>query len=64
MSMSTSLLLIIVGAVLRYAVTAHVSGIDLQTAGSIVIVVGIVGLVISLLFAARGWLGGPRSFAP
>jgi heme/copper-type cytochrome/quinol oxidase subunit 2 len=46
------MLLIAVGAVLRYAVTATVSGINLHTVGLILMIVGIVGLVISLLYMA------------
>jgi heme/copper-type cytochrome/quinol oxidase subunit 2 len=48
----TSILLIAVGAILKYAVTAEVSGIELETVGLILMVVGIVGLVISLLYLA------------
>jgi len=40
--------LIAVGAILRFAVTATVSGIDLQTAGVILMVAGVIGLLISL----------------
>jgi hypothetical protein len=39
-----------VGAVLRYAVTASTSGINLATVGLILIIVGIVGIVLSLLW--------------
>lgn len=48
MSIGASILLIAVGAILRYAVTAEVSGIELQTVGLILMIVGIIGLVISL----------------
>src|SRR3954471_3561039 len=48
----TSLVLIAAGAILHYAVTAHVSGIDIQTVGTILIVVGILGLILSLLYAS------------
>jgi hypothetical protein len=48
----TSILLIAVGAVLRYAVTASLSWIDIQTVGLILIIAGIVGLIISLLYMA------------
>ena len=41
-------MLIAVGAILRYAVNVSVSEIELQTVGLILIIVGIVGLVISL----------------
>jgi hypothetical protein len=48
MGIGTSLFLIAAGAILRYAVTASVSGISLATVGLILIIVGIVGLVLSL----------------
>jgi hypothetical protein len=53
MTIGTSLFLIAVGAILRYAVTAQVSGLDLRTTGVILIVVGVAGLVIGLLLLAR-----------
>lgn len=52
MSYGSSIFLIAVGAVLRYAVTATVSGVSLQTVGLILMIVGIIGLVISLLYLA------------
>lgn len=51
-----SLFLIAVGAILAWAVTATVTGIDIQVVGVILMLVGLVGLVLSLLFWA--------SFAP
>jgi heme/copper-type cytochrome/quinol oxidase subunit 2 len=48
MGIGTSIFLIAVGAILRYAVTASVSGVELQTVGLILMIVGIIGLVISL----------------
>jgi hypothetical protein len=56
MGIGTSILLIAVGAILRYAVTVTVSGIELQTVGLILMIVGIIGLVISLavLFMGNG----------
>lgn len=48
MSIGASLFLLAVGAILRYAVTASVSGIDVQTVGLILMVVGIIGLVLSI----------------
>jgi hypothetical protein len=53
MTVGTSMSLIAVGAILRYAVTTRVAGIDLRTAGVILLVVGIVGLGISLFLVAR-----------
>jgi Domain of unknown function (DUF6458) len=49
MGMGTSIFLIALGAILKFAVTATVSGVKLETVGVILMVVGIVGLVISLL---------------
>jgi len=48
MRLGSSLLLIAVGAVLRWAVTATTSGVNLRTVGVILMVVGVVGFVISL----------------
>ena len=49
-----SLFAIAVGAILRYAVTAHPDGIDLVTVGPILIVVGGIGLVVGVwLYSAR-----------
>ena len=53
MSLGTSMFLIAVGAILKFAVTATVSGIELATVGVILMVVGIVGLVVSLLVLWR-----------
>jgi hypothetical protein len=52
MGIGTSIVLIAVGAILKWGVTAHVSGISIATIGTILLVVGILGLVISLLFTA------------
>jgi hypothetical protein len=46
----TSIFLIAVGAILKYAVTADVSGVDVNTVGVILMVVGVVGLLLSLLW--------------
>jgi hypothetical protein len=50
MTVGTALLLIAVGAILRYAVTATVSGVSLATVGLILMIVGGAGLVISLFY--------------
>ncbi len=50
MTYGTSLFLIAVGAILRYAVTATVSGINLHIVGLVLMVVGVVGLLLSLLW--------------
>ena len=48
MGIGTSIFLIAVGAILRYAVNVTVEGVEIQTVGLILMIVGIVGLVISL----------------
>jgi Domain of unknown function (DUF6458) len=48
MALGTSLFLIAVGAILRYAVSDSIEGIELGTIGLILMVVGVVGMVISL----------------
>ncbi len=50
MGIGVSLVLIAVGAILTWAVTATVSGIDLNTVGIILMVVGAAGGLISLVF--------------
>jgi uncharacterized ion transporter superfamily protein YfcC len=50
MTIGSSIALIAVGAILKWAVTAHVSGIDLQTAGTILLVVGIVALILAVWY--------------
>lgn len=49
MQLGTSIFLIAVGAILKYAVTASVSGVSLSTVGVILMVVGALGLVLSIL---------------
>ena len=50
MTIGTSIVLIAVGAILKWAVTATVKGFDIQTAGTVLLVVGIVGLILSLVY--------------
>lgn len=50
MPLGTSIFLLAVGAILRYAVTATVSGISITTVGLILMIVGALGLVLSLLY--------------
>jgi hypothetical protein len=50
MGISLSIFLIAVGAILAWAVNAEVSGIDLQVAGIILVIVGAIGFVASLVF--------------
>ena len=59
MGLGVSLFLIAVGAILTLAVNATVSGLDINTIGVILMVVGAVGLLLSLIFwSSWGGLGG------
>ena len=49
MGIGASLLLVAIGAILLWAVSATVAGISINTVGIILIVVGVVGLVATLL---------------
>src|SRR5436189_3790373 len=60
MGLPVSLLLIAVGAILTWAVNADTNGIDLNTVGVILMIVGVVGLVLTLLFWRSWW--GPNYF--
>jgi len=51
-----SMLLIAAGAILAFAVNAEVSGVDVQTIGWILLVVGIIGAVLSMIFWSS-WAG-------
>jgi len=50
MGIGVSLILIAVGAVLTWAVEASVSGVDINAVGVILMIVGAVGLLLSLMF--------------
>jgi hypothetical protein len=50
MALGTSLFLIAVGAVLRFAVNVSTQGFNVHTVGVILMIVGGVGLLISLLW--------------
>ena len=59
MGISVSILLIAVGAILTWAVTAEAEGIDVNTVGVILLIVGILGLVLSMIFWSS-WGGFQR----
>jgi hypothetical protein len=59
MTVGGSLFLIAVGAILYFAVTATVAGIDIQTVGLILMIVGVVGLAIGLVVMTRRPGPGP-----
>jgi hypothetical protein len=61
MGIGVSLILIAVGAILTWAVTDNVSNVDLSTVGVILMVVGLAGGIISLMFwSSWGGFGGWR----
>jgi hypothetical protein len=63
MGMGVGLILTAVGAILAWGVTANTNGFNVNTIGYILFVVGIVGMLISLVFWSS-WAGpgywGPR----
>jgi hypothetical protein len=50
MGIGVGLILIAVGAILTWAVNASVSGVDINAIGVILMIVGAVGLLLSLIF--------------
>ena len=50
MSLGTSLFLIALGAVLRFAVSVSTHGFSIHTVGLILMIVGLIGLILSLLW--------------
>lgn len=61
MGISISILFLAVGAILTWAVSAEVSGVDITAVGVILMIVGAIGLVTSLIFwSSWGGFGGAR----
>jgi ascorbate-specific PTS system EIIC-type component UlaA len=56
MGTGVSIILIAVGAVLAWAVNATTSGFNVHTVGYILLVVGIIGLLLSMIFWSS-WAG-------
>ena len=54
MTIGASLCLIAVGAILKWAITAHVEGVNLQNMGVILMVVGGAGLALGLFLLTVG----------
>ncbi|MBV9808630.1 MAG: hypothetical protein JO286_15705 [Solirubrobacterales bacterium] len=54
MTIGLSLFTIMVGAILKFAVTAQLSGISLSIVGVILIVVGVIGLLVSVWLILAG----------
>ena len=60
MGIGVSIFLLAVGAILTFALDVNVSGIDLDTVGVILMIVGIIGLLASMMFW-NSWGGFNRS---
>ena len=54
MGIGVAIFLIALGAILRYAVDFSISGLEIQTVGLILMIVGIIGLVITLAIEFMG----------
>jgi uncharacterized membrane protein len=52
MGLGGSLILIAIGAILRWAISASTSGVNIHTIGLILLIIGGVGFVISVLWMA------------
>jgi hypothetical protein len=62
-TIGAALFLIAVGAILKFAVTASVAGIDLQVVGVILMIVGVLGLLLGLIMAfTRGRRPPPNGY--
>jgi len=64
MYIGTSIFLIALGAILKFAVTASVAGFSIQTAGVILIVAGLVGLIASFLLVTMRRDRAPEEVVP
>jgi hypothetical protein len=60
MAIGTSIALIAIGAILRFAVDFDITGIQIHTVGLILMIVGILGLAISLVMMLVGGGRDPR----
>jgi hypothetical protein len=49
MRVGVGLILIAIGAILKFAVTGHISGINVQTVGVVLMLVGVIGLLITFV---------------
>ena len=56
MGLGVGIFLAAVGAVLAFAVTDNVSGVNIHTVGWILLIVGIIGVVLSMIFWSS-WAG-------
>ena len=53
MTLGTSIFLLAVGAIMKFAITDRVENINLETVGVILMIAGAIGILLSLLVAPR-----------
>jgi hypothetical protein len=61
LSLGASLFLLAAGAILTFAVEAEVAGLDINTVGVILMVIGVIGLLFSLVWMQRSRTAGTRT---
>ncbi len=54
MTIGGALALLAVGAILKWAVTKQISGFDIQTAGLVLFIVGLLALALAVFYTFRG----------
>jgi|HubBroStandDraft_6_1064221.scaffolds.fasta_scaffold54584_3 hypothetical protein len=63
MGVGTSIVLIAVGAILRFAVSVTTTGFNIHSIGVILMVVGVLGLLLSIVFwSSWGGFGGGNGY--
>jgi hypothetical protein len=64
MGIGASIFLLAIGAILAFAIEFEAEGIDLNMVGVILMIVGAVGILLSMMFwSSWGGFGGRRSVA-
>ena len=53
MTIGGSIALVVLGAILAFAVTLEVAGVDIQVVGLILMVGGVIGLIVGLILRQR-----------
>ena len=61
LSLGASLFLLAIGAILTFAVTVEASGFNINTIGIILMVIGGIGLLVSLFWMSRSRTAGTRT---
>ena len=64
MGIGTSIFLIALGAILYFAVEVDISGLELSTVGVILMIVGVLGLIISLILMSQASRRGVATDRP